>query len=100
MNLACSLMERCGLVGGFRFILYYSFLVIMLCVQPKRAGCSVKVGDLVSVKTKCHGTKLGILVQSYHRPDWKGDEWRVKMLDHARDVHAAGCDIEVISEYR
>ena len=72
----------------------------MLCVQPKRAGCSVKVGDLVSVKTKCHGTKLGILVQSYHRPDWKGDEWRVKMLDHPRDVHAAGCDIEVVSANR
>tara|TARA_Y100000592_G_scaffold88864_1_gene145263 strand:+ start:1148 stop:1342 length:195 start_codon:yes stop_codon:yes gene_type:complete len=60
----------------------------------------MKVGDLVKVKTRHYGTKLGVLVKSYHRPDWKGDEWRVKMLDHARDVHAAGCDIEVISEYR
>ena len=60
----------------------------------------MKVGDLVSVRTKHYGTKLGVLVESYHRYDWKGDEWRVKMLDHPRDVHAAECDLEVISENR
>ena len=60
----------------------------------------MKVGDLVKVKTRHYGIKLGVLVESYHRPDWKGDEWRVKMLDHARDVHAAGCDIEVVSANR
>jgi len=60
----------------------------------------MKVGDLVKVKTRHYGIKLGVLVESYHRPDWRGGEWRVKMLDHARDVHAAGCDIEVISESR
>ena len=60
----------------------------------------MQVGDLVSVKTKRHGTKLGILVESYHRYDWKGDEWRVKMLDHPRDIHAAECDLEVLNENR
>ena len=60
----------------------------------------MKVGDLVSVRTAHYGTKLGVLVQSYERYDWKGDEWRVKMLDHLRDVHAAECDIEVINASR
>lgn len=62
----------------------------------------MKVGDLVSVRAKhlLHGTKLGVLVESYDRPDWRGDEWRVKMLDHPRDVHVAECNIEVISESR
>ena len=41
-----------------------------------------------------------MLVESYNRPDWRGGEWRVKMLDHPRDVHAAECDLEVISESR
>ena len=55
----------------------------------------MKVGDLVSVRAKhlLHGTKLGVLVESYDRPDWRGDEWRVKMLDHPRDVHVAECNI-------
>ena len=60
----------------------------------------MKVGDLVSVRTKHYGTKLGVLVQSYHRPDWRGGEWRVKMLDHPRDVHAAECDLEVLNANR
>jgi len=60
----------------------------------------VQVGDLVSVKTSHYGTKLGVLAESYHRPDWRGDEWRVKMLDQTRDIHAAECDLEVISESR
>ena len=60
----------------------------------------MKIGDLVSVKTRHYGTKLGVLAESYHRPDWRGDEWRVKMLDHPRDVHAAECELEVISESR
>ena len=60
----------------------------------------MQVGDLVSVKTKRDGIKLGILVESYHRFDWKGDEWRVKMLDHPRDIHAAECDLEILNENR
>ena len=60
----------------------------------------MKVGDLVSVKKSHYDTKLGVLVESYHRYDWRGDEWRVKMLDQSRDVHAAECDLEVISESR
>ena len=60
----------------------------------------MKVGDLVKVKTKHYGTKLGVLAESYNRFDWSGDEWRVKMLDHPRDVHAAECDLEVVSESR
>ena len=60
----------------------------------------MQVGDLVSVRTKHHGIKLGVLVESYHRPDWRGDEWRVKMLDHPRDIHAAECDLEVLNANR
>jgi len=60
----------------------------------------VKVGDLVSVKTRNYGTKLGVIVESYNRPDWRGGEWRVHLLAEPRDVHAAGCDIEVISASR
>ena len=59
----------------------------------------MKVGDLVNVRTKHHGTKLGVLVESYDRYDWKGDEWRVKMLDQTL-WHAAECDLEVLSEGR
>ena len=60
----------------------------------------MKVGDLVKAKTRHYGTKIGVLVESYNRPDWRGGEWREKMLDQLRDVHVAGCDIEVISESR
>ena len=60
----------------------------------------MQVGDLVSVKTKRHGFELGVLVESYHRPDWRGDEWRVKVLDHPRDVYAAECDLEVLNANR
>jgi hypothetical protein len=60
----------------------------------------VQVGDLVSVRTKHYGTKLGVLAESYERFDWRGDEWRVKMLDHPRDVHAAECDLEIVSASR
>ena len=60
----------------------------------------MQVGDLVSVKTEFRGIKLGVLVESYHRYDWRGDEWRVKMLDHPRDIHAAECDLEVLNENR
>ncbi len=60
----------------------------------------MQVGDLVSVRTKHYGTKLGVLAESYERFDWRGDEWRVKMLDHPRDVHAAECDLEIVSASR
>ena len=61
----------------------------------------MQVGDLVSVKTRHYGTKLGVLVKSYNRPDWRGGEWRVHLLANPLPVvHAAGCDIEVISESR
>ena len=61
----------------------------------------MQVGDLVSVKTKHYGTKLGLVVENMAGSAWgyfSDTPWRVKMLDHLRDVHAAGCDIEVISE--
>ena len=57
----------------------------------------MQVGDLVSVKTKHCGTKLGVLVG--HESLYTG-HWRVKMLDHPRDVYAAPCDLEVISAHR
>ena len=57
----------------------------------------MKVGDLVSVKTKHYGTKLGVLVKPLRLRD---AHWQVKMLNHSIDVYAMPVDLEVISESR
>jgi len=57
----------------------------------------VKVGDLVKVKTKHHGTKLGVLVKALRLRD---AHWQVKMFNHPNDIYAVPNDLEVISESR
>ena len=57
----------------------------------------MKVGDLVKVRTKHYGTKLGVLVQALRLRD---AHWQVRMLNHPRDVYAMPSDLEVISESR
>ena len=57
----------------------------------------MKVGDLVKVKTKHYGTKLGVLVKPLRLRD---AHWQVKMLNHSNDVYAMPVDLEVISESR
>ena len=63
----------------------------------------MQVGDLVSVRTKHYGTKLGLIVENVADSAWgyfSDTPWRVKMLDHPRDVYAAPCDVEVINANR
>ncbi len=57
----------------------------------------MKVGDLVKVKTKHHGTKLGVLVKALRLRD---AHWQVKMFNHPNDIYAVPNDLEVISESR
>jgi|TARA_Y100000310_G_scaffold156644_1_gene156055 hypothetical protein len=51
----------------------------------------MKVGDLVKVKTKLYGTKLGVIIKDGM------DGWFIQPTDHPRMIIANSKDVEVIS---
>ena len=54
----------------------------------------MKVGDLVKVRTKLYGTKVGVIVK-------KGmDGYFIQPVDHPRMIISAEEDCKVISESR
>ena len=58
----------------------------------------MKAGDLVNVKTKHYGTKIGFLVEKI--VDSYGEGWMVISTDHPRQIYSDCKDLEVISECR
>ena len=58
----------------------------------------MKLGDLVKVKTKHYGTKIGFLSEKV--VDSYGEGWMVIPTNHPNMIYSEPCDIEVISESR
>ena len=58
----------------------------------------MKVGDLVKVKTKHYGEKIGFLSEKV--VDSYGEGWMVISTNHPNMIYSEPCDIEVISESR
>jgi len=58
----------------------------------------VQVGDLVKVKTKHYGEKIGFLSEKVE--DSWGVSWLVTPTDHPRNIMAEPQDMKVISESR
>ena len=58
----------------------------------------MKVGDLVKVKTKHYGVKIGLLSEKV--VDSYGEGWMVIPTNHPNMIYSELCDIEVISESR
>jgi hypothetical protein len=56
----------------------------------------VKVGDLVWVKTKHYGTKIGFLSEKVI--DSYGEGWMVIPTNHPRQIYSDPRDLEVICE--
>jgi hypothetical protein len=56
----------------------------------------MQAGDLVKVKTKYYGTKIGFLVEKVI--DSYGEWWMVISTNHPNMIHSELCDIEVIGE--
>ena len=54
----------------------------------------MKIGDLVKVKTKYYGTKIGLVVKHGM------DGYFIKPSDHARMIIAREEDCEVVNENR
>ena len=55
----------------------------------------MKVGDLVTVKTKHYGDKMGVLVEKI--VDSWGESWIVSPTDHPRDIIAEKIDVRLLS---
>ena len=54
----------------------------------------MKVGDLVEVKTKLHGTKIGTVVEKWHE---HGSAWIVHIPNHWTSATIAQeCDMKVL----
>ena len=58
----------------------------------------MKVGDLVKIKTKHYGTKMGVVTKRHPSPFVV--EWVVQPVNHSRPVICSHRDLEVISESR
>ena len=58
----------------------------------------MKVGDLVKVKTKHYGAKIGFLSEKV--VDSYGEGWMITPTNHPRQIYSDSQDIEVISESR
>jgi hypothetical protein len=58
----------------------------------------MKVGDLVKVKTKHYGVKIGFLSEKVI--DSYGEGWMVTPTSHPRQIYSDPTDIEMISESR
>jgi hypothetical protein len=58
----------------------------------------MQVGDLVKVKTKHYGEKIGFLSEKV--VDSYGEGWMVIPTNHPRKIYSEPCDIKVISESR
>jgi len=54
----------------------------------------VKVGDLVKVKTKFYGTKIGLVIKHGR------DGYFIQSMDHPRMIIAGERDCEVLNESR
>ena len=54
----------------------------------------MQVGDLVKVKTKFYGTKLGVIIKD------DMDGWFIQPVDHPRMIIVNSKDVEVINESR
>jgi len=58
----------------------------------------MKIGDLVKVKTKYHGKKLGTVVEKVE--DSYGTSWEVHIPNHwTVTTIASPADIEVVNEH-
>ena len=55
----------------------------------------MKVGDLVSVKTKHYGVKIGFLAEKI--VDSWGESWIISPADHPRDIIADKLDLRLVS---
>jgi hypothetical protein len=58
----------------------------------------MKIGDLVKVKTKHYGAKIGFLSEKV--VDSYGEGWMITPTNHPRQIYSDTQDIEVISESR
>ena len=58
----------------------------------------MQVGDLVKVRTKHYGVKIGFVIEKVE--DSYGVSWMVAPTDHPRNIMSEPQDIEVISESR
>ena len=55
----------------------------------------MKVGDLVEVKTKFHGTKIGTIIEKWHV---HGSAWVVHIPNHRySSTIAQECDMKVLA---
>lgn len=55
----------------------------------------MKVGDLVTIRTKHYGDKIGFLAEKI--VDSWGESWVVSSTDHPRDIIAEKIDIRLLS---
>lgn len=56
------------------------------------------VGDLVKIKTKHRGERIGVIIEPYYSP--VGCEWVVKPTEGDRNIICCPSDLEVISAGR
>jgi hypothetical protein len=54
----------------------------------------ISVGDLVSVETKWHGKKSGIIIEKIE--DSYGVSWLIMPSDHPRQIISCTQDIDVV----
>jgi len=57
----------------------------------------VKVGDLVEVETKFHGTKIGTIIEAWNE-EARNKSWIVHIPNHwTSSTIAEACDLKVVA---